>query len=96
VFAAASSLVGDEALATWQRLPANLQATECALRNAVANRLEQDVAPIASVNREADFVTAFSRWNESVMQCEETNIRTARVFEIVTAVRQLKSIPNKD
>src|SRR3954465_7376532 len=37
VFVAASSLVGDEALATWQRLPADVQMTESALRNAAAN-----------------------------------------------------------
>jgi hypothetical protein len=48
VFAAASSLVGDEALAIWQRLPADLQMRESALRNAAANRIEQAVAPIAS------------------------------------------------
>jgi uncharacterized membrane protein YccC len=90
VFAAASSLVGDEALATWQRLPADLQMTESALRNAAANRIDQAVAPIASENRDADFVVAFSRWNQGVMQLKETNIRTARVSEIVTAVQQLK------
>jgi len=89
VFAAASSLVGDEALATWQRLPADLQMTESALRNAAANRIEQAVAPIASENRDADFVVAFSRWNQGVMQLKETNIRTARVSEIVTAVQHL-------
>src|SRR6266446_5576852 len=32
VFVSATSLVGDEALATWQRLPADLQMTESALR----------------------------------------------------------------
>src|SRR5436190_14462873 len=35
VFAAASSLVGDEALATWQQLPADAQAAESKLRNVV-------------------------------------------------------------
>ena len=89
VFAAASSLVGDEALATWQRLPADLQMTESALRNAAANRIEQAVAPIASENRNADFVVAFSRWNQGVMQLKETNIRTGRVSEIAAEVQHL-------
>src|SRR5213595_862450 len=48
VFVAASSLVGDEALATWQRLPADVQMTESALRNAAANQIEQAMAPITS------------------------------------------------
>jgi uncharacterized membrane protein YccC len=89
VFAAAGSLVGDEALATWQRLPADLQMTESALRNVAANRIEQAVAPIASENRDADFVVAFSRWNETVMQLKETDIRTARVSEIAAEVQHL-------
>ena len=89
VFAAASSLVGDEALATWQRLPADLQMTESALRSAAANRIEQAVAPIASENRDADFVLAFRRWNQGVMQLKGTNIRTARVSEIAAEVQHL-------
>jgi uncharacterized membrane protein YccC len=94
VFGAASSLVGDEALATWQRLPADVQMTESALRNAAANRIEQAMAPIASENRDADFVLAFTKWNQGVMQLKETNIRTACISEIVSNVQQLKSIPN--
>jgi hypothetical protein len=94
VFAVASSLVDDEALATWQRLPADLQMTESALRNAAANRIEQTVPLIASENRDADFVVAFSRWNQGVMRLKETNIRTVRVSEMVTEVQQLKSTPN--
>jgi multidrug resistance protein MdtO len=89
VFAAASSLVGDEALATWQRLPADLQMTESALRNVAANRIEQAVAPIASENRDADLVVAFSRWNQGITQLKETNIRTARVSEIAAEVQHL-------
>jgi len=89
VFAVASSLVGDEALTTWQRLSADLQMTESALRNAAANRIEQAVSPIASENRDADFVVAFSRWNEAVMQLKETNMRTARVSEIAAEVQNL-------
>jgi uncharacterized membrane protein YccC len=89
VFAAASSLVDDEALATWQRLPADLQMTESALRNAAANRIEQAVAPIAAENRDADFVVAFNRWNQGVMQLKETNIRTAPVAEIAAEVQHL-------
>ena len=89
VFAAASSLVGDEALATWQRLPADLQMTESALRNVAADRIDLVVAPIASENRDADLVVAFSRWNQGVMQLKETNIRTARVSEIAAEVQHL-------
>ena len=89
VFAAASSLVGDEALATWQGLPTDLQMTESALRDAAANRIEQAVAPMASENRDADFVVAFSRWNEAVLQLKETNMRTERVSEIAVEVQNL-------
>src|SRR5436190_16262768 len=89
VFVAASSLVGDEALTTWQRLPADVQMTESALRNAAANRIEQAMAPIASENRDADFLVAFSGWNQGVMQLKETNARTNRVSEIVAEVQDL-------
>ena len=89
VFVAASSLVGDEALATWQRLPADVQMTESALRNAAANRIEQAMAPITSENRDADFLVAFSRWKQGVMQLKETNARTNRVSEIVAEVQDL-------
>src|SRR5437016_7623188 len=44
VFVAASSLVGDEALATWQQLPADAQAAESKLRNVVAKRIERAAA----------------------------------------------------
>jgi multidrug resistance protein MdtO len=93
-FAAASSLFGDEALAAWQHLPADLQMRESALRTAAANRIEQAMASVASQNRDADFVVAFSRWKQGVMQLKETNIRTARVSEMVTEVQQLKSTPD--
>ena len=63
--------------------------TESALRNVAANRIEQAVAPIASENRDADLVVAFSRWNQGVMQLKETNIRTARVSEIAAEVQHL-------
>ena len=89
VFVAASSLVGDEALATWQRLPADVQMTESALRNAAANRIEQAMAPITSENRDADFLVAFSRWKQGVMQLKETNARTKRVSEIVAEVQHV-------
>jgi hypothetical protein len=52
------------------------------------------MASVASQNRDADFVVAFSRWKQGVMQLKETNIRTARVSEMVTEVQQLKSTPD--
>ena len=42
VFVAATSLAGDEALATWQQLPADAQAAESKLRNVVAKRVDHD------------------------------------------------------
>src|SRR5213593_210501 len=55
VFAAASSLVGDEALATWQQLPADAQAAESKLRNVVAKRVDHDSPEDAGSNLSTAF-----------------------------------------
>jgi hypothetical protein len=83
VFGVASSLVGDEALATWQQLPADAQAAESKLRNAVAKRIEREDAG-------ANLSTAFARWTETMQALQLKNSRVGLVSQIVTEVQQLK------
>src|SRR5438105_2888323 len=86
VFVAASSLVGDEALATWQQLPADAQAAESKLRNVVAKRVDHD-RPEES---DANLSTAFARWTEITQALQLKNSRVALVSQIITEVQQLK------
>ena len=51
VFDAASSLVGDEAFATWQQLPDDAQAAESKLRSVVAKRIDHDVTHDGATDR---------------------------------------------
>jgi uncharacterized membrane protein YccC len=90
VFAAASSLVGDEALATWQRLPADLQMTESTLRNAIAKRVERAVNRDIAEEAGANLSTAFARWTEMMQPLQLKNSRIALVSQIATEVQQLK------
>lgn len=92
VFAAASSLVGDEALATWQRLPADLQMRESALRNAAANRIERTEGLVSPKGSGDDFESALNRWNEVIARLPETQnrVRTALVSQIVAEAQKLK------
>src|SRR5438132_5589632 len=83
VFVAASSLVGDEALATWQQLPADAQAAERKLRNVVAKRVDHD-SPEES---DANLSTAFARWTETMQALQVKNSRVALVSQIVTEVQ---------
>jgi len=90
VLAAASSLVGDEALATWQRLPADLQMTESTLRNAIAKRVERAANRDIAEEAGANLSTAFARWTEMMQPLQLKNSRSALVSQIVTEVQQLK------
>jgi hypothetical protein len=90
VFAAASSLVGDEALATWQRLPADLQMTESALRNAIAKRVERAAAGDTADDAQTAFRSVVSQWNKAVDQLPNKEGRSVLVSQIVTEVHQMK------
>jgi hypothetical protein len=86
VFAAASSLVGDEALATWQQLPADAQAAESKLRNVVAKRVDHD----SPEETDANLLTSFARWTEITQALQLKNSRVGLVSQIITEVQQLK------
>jgi uncharacterized membrane protein YccC len=86
VFGAASSLVGDEALATWQQLPADAQAAESKLRNVVAKRVDHD----SPEETDANLLTAFARWTEITQALQLKNSRVGLVSQIITEVQQLK------
>jgi uncharacterized membrane protein YccC len=86
VFAAASSLVGDEALATWQQLPADAQAAESKLRNVVAKRVDHD----SPEETDANLLNSFARWTEITQALQLKNSRVGLVSQIITEVQQLK------
>ena len=90
VFVAATSLAGDEALATWQQLPADAQAAESKLRNVVAKRVDHD----SPEETDANLSTAFARWTETMQALQVKNSRVGLVSQLVTEVQQLKSIPD--
>ena len=90
VFVAATSLAGDEALATWRQLPADAQAAESKLRNVVAKRVDHD----GPEETDANLSIAFARWTETMQALQVKNSRVGLVSQLVTEVQQLKSIPN--
>jgi multidrug resistance protein MdtO len=92
VFGVATSLVSDEALATWQRLPADLQMTESVLRNAAANRIERAEGLVSPRGVGDDFESALNRWNEVIGRLPETQnrVRTALTSQIAAEVQQLR------
>ena len=90
VFVAATSLAGDQALATWQQLPADAQAAESKLRSVVAKRVDHD----SPEETDANLSIAFARWTETMQALQVKNSRAALVSQLVTEVQQLKSIPN--
>ena len=90
VFVAATSLAGDQALATWQQLPADAQAAESKLRKVVAKRVDHD----SPEETDANLSIAFARWTETMHALQVKNSRVGLVSQLVTEVQQLKSIPN--
>src|SRR4029077_21094023 len=89
VFAAASSLVGDEALANWQQLPADAQAAESELRNVLARHVERAVNHDSPEETDANLSIAFARWTEITQALQVKNSRVGLVSQIVTEVQQL-------
>src|SRR5438132_2582730 len=94
VFVAASSLVGDEALATWQQLPAAAKTAESELRDVAAKRIERVAASDEREDAGANLSTAFARWTETMQALQMNSSRVGLVSQLVTEVQQLKSIPN--
>src|SRR4029077_7300670 len=90
VFAAASSVVGDEALANGQQLPADAQAAESELRNVVARQVERAVNHDSPEETDANLSIAFARWTEITQALQVKNSRVGLVSQIVTEVQQLK------
>ena len=90
VFVAATSLAGDEGLATWQQLPADAQAAESKLRNVFAKRVDHD----SPEETDANLSIAFARWTETMQALQVKNSRVGLVSQLVTEVQQLKSISN--
>jgi uncharacterized membrane protein YccC len=91
VFGAASSLVGDEALASWQQLPADLQMRESTLRNTIAKRVERAANRDIAEEADANLSSAFARWTETMQPLQLENSRLALVSQIAAEVQQLKS-----
>jgi uncharacterized membrane protein YccC len=90
VLTLATSLSSDSAWNEWQQLPADAQAAESELRNAVAKRVERTAASDTLEDAGAHLSTAFARWTETMQSLQLKNSRVARVSQLVTEVQQLK------
>src|SRR6266436_4632747 len=87
VFDVATSLVSDEALASWQQLPTTAQIAESNLRDAAAKRIERAAASDEREDAGANLSTAFARWTETMQALYVKNSRIALVSQIVTEVQ---------
>jgi multidrug resistance protein MdtO len=87
VFGVATSLVSDEALASWQQLPTTAQIAESDLRDAAAKRIERAAASDEREDAGANLSTAFARWTETMQALQVKNSRVALVSQIVTEVQ---------
>jgi len=87
VFGVATSLVSEEALASWQQLPAAAQIAESDLRDAAAKRIEPAAASDEREDAGANLSTAFARWTETMQALQVKNSRVALVSQIVTEVQ---------
>src|SRR5436309_3120761 len=87
VFGVATSLVSEEALASWQQLPAAAQIAESDLRDAAAKRIERAAASDEREDAGANLSTAFARWTETMQALQVKNSRVALVSQIVTEVQ---------
>jgi uncharacterized membrane protein YccC len=90
VFDVATSLVSDEALASWQQLPTAAQIAESDLRDAAAKRIERAAPSDEREDAGANLLTAFARWTEMMQPLQLKNSRIALVSQIVTEVQHLK------
>jgi uncharacterized membrane protein YccC len=89
VFGVATSLVSDEALASWQQLPTAAQIAESHLRDAAAKRVERAADSDVVENTETEFSRALHVWNETVQQSHSQNSRKALVSQIAAEVQHL-------
>jgi uncharacterized membrane protein YccC len=89
VFGVATSLVSDEALASWQQLPTAAQIAESDLRDAAAKRLQPAADSDVGENTETEFSEALHVWNERVRQSHSENSRKALVSQIAAEVQHL-------
>ena len=87
VFGVATSLVSDQALASWQQLPTAAQIAESDLRDAAAKRIERAAASDEREDAGANLSTAFARWTETMQALQVKNSRVALVSQIVTEVQ---------
>ena len=87
VFGVATSLVSEEALASWQQLPAAAQIAESDLRDAAAKRIERAAASDEREDAGANLSTAFARWTETMQALQVKNSRVALVSQIVTELQ---------
>jgi len=90
VFDVATSLVSDEALASWQQLPSAAQIAESDLRAVAAKRVERAATGDVVENTETEFSEALHVWNEIVQQSHSENSRSAAVSQIASGVQHLE------
>jgi uncharacterized membrane protein YccC len=89
MFGVATSLVSDEALASWQQLPTAAQIAESNLRDVAAKRVERAEHSDVVENTETEFSRALHVWNETVQQSHSQNSRKALVSQIAAEVQHL-------
>jgi uncharacterized membrane protein YccC len=89
MFGVATSLVSDEALVSWQQLPAAAQIAESELRNVAAKRVERAASGQVAEDADTDPSIAFGTWNETVRQLPLKNSRSALVSQIAAQVQHL-------
>src|SRR6266853_1900306 len=87
VFDIATSLVSDEALASWQQLPTAAQIAESDLRAVAAKLVERAATGDVVENTETEFSEALHVWNEIVQQSHSENSRSAAVSQIASGVQ---------
>src|SRR6266481_1581134 len=87
VFDVATSLVSDEALASWQQLPTAAQIAESDLRAVAAKRVERAATGDVVENTETEFSEALHVWTETMQALQVKNSRVALVSQIVTEVQ---------
>ena len=89
VFGVATSLVSDEALASWQQLPTAAQIAESNLRDVAAKRVERAADKDVVENTDTEFSRALHVWNETAQQSHSENSRKALVSQIAAEVQHL-------
>jgi hypothetical protein len=89
VFDVATSLVSDEALASWRQLPTAAQIAESDLRDAAAKRVQHAADSDVVENTETEFSEAVRVWNETVQESHSENSRKALVSQIAAEVQHL-------